>query len=340
MLLIDIPSITTLLHKTTVPGFLQQLVDVLEEDYGRWPEFAHSPRPAYHAKENGKEVGVIELMPTSDGKLYSFKYVNGHPQNTTKGLLNVVAFGCLADVNTGYPLMIAEMSVLTALRTAGASAMAAKHMANKGGKQAIIGCGAQAEFQVLAMAAVCGLTEVAYYDRDPATMQKFAANLAPYANLKLHAAKNVADAVKDCQVVTTATAAKSRTEIVPSDAVQAGVHYNGIGGDTPGKTEFSVPTLQRCKIAVQYEPQTRVEGEIQQLPKDFPVTELKDIVKGAKVRTADSDITMFDSVGYALEDFSILRLVYKLACEYRIGIDTALLPEPKDPKDLFGILNT
>ena len=67
-------------------------------------------------------VGVIELMPTSDGARYGFKYVNGHPQNTSRGLLTVTAFGVLADVETGYPLLLSELTITTALRTAAMSA--------------------------------------------------------------------------------------------------------------------------------------------------------------------------------------------------------------------------
>lgn len=73
--------------------------------------------------------GVIELMPTSDGEVYSFKYVNGHPGNATRGFQTVTGFGVLAKVDTGYPLMLAKMTLLTALRTAATSAMAARHLA-------------------------------------------------------------------------------------------------------------------------------------------------------------------------------------------------------------------
>src|SRR3977135_1130878 len=71
----------------------------------------------------------VERMRTSDGRLYSFKYVNGHPKNTAAGLLTVTAFGVLADVQTGYPLLLSELTFTTALRTAAMSALAARRMA-------------------------------------------------------------------------------------------------------------------------------------------------------------------------------------------------------------------
>lgn len=110
---------------------------------------------------------VIELTPTSDGEMYGFKYVNGYPKKTKDGLQTVSAFGLLADVTTSYPVLLSEMTLLTALRTAATSAMAAKFLAPEGAKSmAMIGNGAQSEFQSLAMQALCGITHVRLYDID------------------------------------------------------------------------------------------------------------------------------------------------------------------------------
>ena len=76
--------------------FMEALAHEIEADYRRWSDFDKCARHASHSP-----VGVIELMPTADGRLYSFKYVNGHPKNTAAGLLTVTAFGVLADVATG-----------------------------------------------------------------------------------------------------------------------------------------------------------------------------------------------------------------------------------------------
>ena len=111
--------------------------------------------------------GVIELMPTSDGAIYGFKYVNGHPKNTREGRQTVTAFGVLADVGTGYPVLLTEMTILTALRTAATSALAAKYLAPAGARSmAIIGNGAQSEFQALAFKALLGVDRLRLYDID------------------------------------------------------------------------------------------------------------------------------------------------------------------------------
>jgi ornithine cyclodeaminase len=103
---------------------LRDLADRIEADFRRWESFDKTPRLASHSR-----AGVIELMPTSDGLAYSFKYVNGHPINAFGGLQTVAAFGLLAEVSTGYPVLLTEMTLLTALRTAATSAMAARHLA-------------------------------------------------------------------------------------------------------------------------------------------------------------------------------------------------------------------
>ena len=124
-------------------------------------------------------------MPTSDGETYGFKYVNGHPSNTRKGLQTVTAFGLLADVKTGNPLLLIEMTVLTALRTAAMSAVAAKYLAPKSAKtMAMIGNGAQSEFQTLAMKSICCITTVLLYDIDPSATEKAVRNLA-HSGLKV-----------------------------------------------------------------------------------------------------------------------------------------------------------
>jgi len=160
---VSVDDMMKLVHHIGIEPMLRGLADYIEADFRRWELFDKTPRIASHSKE-----GVIELMPTSDGEVYGFKYVNGHPKNTKEGLQTVTAFGLLADVDTGYPKLLSEMTLLTALRTAASSAMAARHLAPKGARiMAMIGNGAQSEFQCLAFKAICGIDTVRLYDIDP-----------------------------------------------------------------------------------------------------------------------------------------------------------------------------
>jgi ornithine cyclodeaminase len=317
-----------------VERVLVDLADEIEADFRRWPEFDKTPRVASHS-----DVGVIELMPTSDGQTYGFKYVNGHPSNMKKGLQTVTAFGLLADVATGYPVLLSEMTILTALRTAATSAMAAKHLAPRDSRvMAMIGNGAQAEFQALAFKAICGIEEVRLYDIDPEATAKCARNLAG-RGLRVAVCKTKEDAMLGTQIVTTCTADKNYATILNDNMVGAGIHINAIGGDCPGKTELAREILLRSDIFVEYPPQTRIEGEIQQLSPDHPVTELWQVIAGATPgRTAESQITLFDSVGFAVEDFSALRYILGKLAETGLYDDLDMIADPDDPRDLFGMI--
>jgi ornithine cyclodeaminase len=280
---------------------------------------------------------VLELMPSADADWFSFKLVNGHPGNPNRGLLTVTAIGMLADVRTGYPQLISEMTVLTALRTAATSALAARLLANPGAKtMALIGTGAQGEFQALAFKACLGIRNVRYYDIDPAAMLKFARNLKG-RGVELIACKSIAEAVKDAEIVTTATAVKGSQRVLTDGFIGNGVHINAIGGDCPGKTELDPTLMGRARIFVEYLPQTRIEGDIQSLGAAGQATELWEVIAGRlSGRTDRDEITIFDSVGFAIEDYSTLRYVYEKARELGVGSDTALIPKPPNPKDLFG----
>lgn len=317
-------------------GIERVMVDLaaeIEADFRRWPLFDKTPRVASHS-----DIGVIELMPTSDGETYGFKYVNGHPSNMKRGLQTVTAFGLLADVATGYPLLLSEMTILTALRTAATSAMAAKWLAPRGSIMALIGNGAQAEFQALAFKAICGVTEVRLFDIDDTATNKCAANLAGYG-LKLIKCSTPEEAILGAQIITTVTADKTNATILTDNMVGAGVHINAVGGDCPGKTELHRDILLRAGIFVEYPPQTRIEGEIQQLPEDYPVTELWQVIAGtAKGRAAPDQITLFDSVGFAIEDFSALRYVLGKLRETGFCDQLDMIADPDDPRDLFGML--
>ena len=322
-----------------VGAFIERLAGEIEADYRRWSAFDKEARVASHSA-----VGVIELMPISDGERYSFKYVNGHPSNTAAGLLTVTAFGVLADVTTGYPLLLSELTVTTALRTAAMSALAARWMARPDARSmALIGNGAQSEFQAIAFARLLGIEELRLYDVDPCASAKLLANLQAHpdtADLRIVLAADTASAVRGADIVTTVTADKRRATILSPEMIEPGMHLNAVGGDCPGKTELHPDILRRsdAHVVVEYEPQSRIEGEVQQMPADFPVTEFARIVDGSvHARARPHDVTVFDSVGFALEDYSALRMLHALLHEHPEDarrID--LVPRLDDPKDLFG----
>ena len=331
---VSVENMMKLVHHIGIEQFMRDLAHEIEVDFKRWELFDKTPRVGSHSA-----VGVIELMPTSDGELYGFKYVNGHPKNMKEGLQTVTAFGLLADVFSGYPVLLSEMTVLTALRTAAMSAVATKHLAAKGADtMAMIGNGAQSEFQCLAQKAVNGITNIRLYDIDMAATKKCAANLAGLG-LNVTICTTPEAAIEGAQVITTATADKDMQTILTDNMVGAGVHINAIGGDCPGKTELHRDIVARSTVFVEYPPQTRIEGEIQQMDPDHPVVELWQVMTGAaKGRQSAAEVTLFDGVGFAIEDFSALRYVHTRIKGTAFYDDLDFVADPDDPRDLFGML--
>lgn len=331
---VSVQAMAKLINTLGIENVLVSLTNTLKHDFARWHEFDKSPRYAAHSPD-----GVIELMPVSDGKMFSCKYVNGHPKNTFKELQTVAAFGILSDVDSGYPIMISEMCLLTALRTAATSALVATYLAPKNSTTlTLIGNGAQSEFQALAFKAVLGITHIRLYDIDEAASQKAFNNLNN-KGLTVTICESVEEAIKGAHIITTCTADKTNATILTNDMIPQGVHINAIGGDCPGKTELDSALLERANVFVEYEPQTRVEGEIQQMSRCFTVTEFHKVINKQHLgRTCEKELTIFDGVGFASEDFSALVYIREQLIksgEYEI-LD--LITQQGDPRNLFSVL--
>jgi ornithine cyclodeaminase len=334
MLVLELQDIERLVSSIGYKEFNLKLIKTLEEDYFNWESFDKSPRIATHV-----DGGVIELMPISNDELYTFKYVNGHPKNPKENKMTVMATGQLSLTSTGEPLLFTEMTLLTAFRTAANSAMAAKYLAPKDSKVlTLIGTGAQSEFQYLAFSYIFDLEEVRYYDVDPKAMKKFAKNISKY-DIKLTPCKDASEACKGANIITTCTADKRYQTVLTKDMITQDVYINGIGGDCPGKTEIQKELVQSATIVCEFFEQCKVEGEIQQLKGDFVSTELYEVIRGEKnINVSTHGTVLFDSVGFALEDYSVLRLVYDLAKKNNIGKQMELIPQLQDVKDLFSLL--
>lgn len=339
MKIITVESLTKILDKHGFNKYLLDLMQTLRRDFGRWQSFTKMPRPAMHVPG-----GVLELMPICDNEIYyTFKYVNCHPQNPLIGQQTVVATGQLSRIDTGYPLMFSEMTILTALRTAANAALATDLMARKDSHVlALIGTGAQSEFQVKGLKVVRDIKEVRYFDIDPKAMDKFEKNMNNIG-IKIVRCHDAEEAVSGADIITTITACKANVDVVKDKWVKAGVHINALGGDTIGKTELELSILPRCRVVVEYFDQSFIEGEIQRMnheeAKKLVYAELYELVNGSKKgRTNDQEITLFDSVGIALEDYSALRLTYELAKKYNLGEERNFTPQVNDPKNLLSAL--
>jgi ornithine cyclodeaminase len=176
-------------------------------------------------------------------------------------------------------------------------------------------------------------------DRDATAKLKLNLEASRLAALEVRSCADTREAVRGADIVTTITADKRSALILTPDMIEPGMHLNAVGGDCPGKTELHADILRsaHARIVVEFEPQARIEGEIQQLDPSTRVGELADVVSG-KVpgRAAEHEVSIFDSVGFALNDFSSLRYLHRLNCESGDAEAIDLVPELDDPKDLFG----
>jgi ornithine cyclodeaminase len=331
---ISVQDMVRLVQRKGLQACIAGVADRIRHDFLRWNDFDKSARVACHS-----ETGVIELMPIADAENFAFKYVNGHPGNTRDGLPTVMAFGVLADVATGAPRLLSELTITTAIRTAAMSAIAARELGRKDSRtMALIGNGAQSEFQAIAFRDLVGIREVRLFDTDPAATAKLVRNLTGQG-LEVRVCASTAEAVRGADIVTTVTADKANATILTAEMIEPGMHINAVGGDCPGKTELHRGVLEAASVFVEFEPQSRVEGEIQQMPTDFAVTEFWEVLAGRRPGRVDrAQITVFDSVGFALEDYCALRFVRDTAAELGIGDVVDLVPQAADPKDLFGVL--
>jgi ornithine cyclodeaminase len=328
------PEMIRLVQLKGLSACIAGVASRIEREFVRWSEFDKSARVACHS-----DVGVIELMPIADKSQFAFKYVNGHPTNHRHGLPTVMAFGVLADVETGAPRLLSELTLTTAIRTAAMSALAARTLARPESRiMALIGNGAQSEFQALAFRDLVGVRELRLFDTDRAASEKLVANLVGQG-LDVSICQNIAEAVRGADIVTTVTADKTNATILMAHMIEPGMHVNAVGGDCPGKTELQAGVLEKSAVFVEFEPQSRIEGEIQQMPADFPVTEFWQVLNGQCVgRTSASQVTVFDSVGFALEDFAALAFMGETAAQLGLGEIIELVPHAADPKNLYGVL--
>jgi ornithine cyclodeaminase len=163
---------------------------------------------------------------------------------------------------------------------------------------ALIGNGAQASSRPWPFTRCWASTNCACSTSPRRPPSKLQRNLATVPGLTLRRAASVIQAVRGADIVTTATASKSHACIVTPAMLEPGMHLNAVGGDCPGKTELHPDVLRAARIVVEYAPQTRVEGEIQQLPADHPVTELWQVLAGQASASSSQICTSF-SLGRA-----------------------------------------
>lgn len=337
MLIVDIPALVTLIKNISLEKFYQMLVSYMREDFMGAQRFNQCPRVSFHHPD-----GILELMPICDNNFFSNKYVCTHKFNHEKNRYVVMGQGLWVDAHTGTPLMLTEMTLLTAIRTAAVSLMMSELMLKPDAQTiAIIGCGAQSDFQLMAHHQRFKFKNYKCFDIDAKAMQRLVSEMAD-EGVTLTPCKSAEEAVRDSDLVITVTNAQRVYPVLKKEWLKKGVHINAMGGDAPGASELDRPILLDADIiVVEYLPQTMVEGEIQQLNPDQhaqKVVEISDFLISGYPPETSKNCSIFDGVGIALLDFSCMRLVWDLCHQYNLGTHAQMLPPYKGDKNLFQYL--
>jgi len=292
---------------------------------------------SYHSPE----PGLLEWMPCHDvlGRV-TCKFVGYHPRNPeARGLPTILStIGCW-DATSGHLRVIADGTLLTALRTGAASAIATRLLAREGAVTlGLVGCGAQAVSQLHGLSRVVELRRVLIHDIDPRAASSFAHRVAP---LGLHLRPEVVpldELVREADVISTQTTVEvDHGPVFPDRNLRPWVHVNAVGSDFPGKTEVPVTLLDRALICPDFRAQAIREGECQQVAAERIGPSLADLVCAReKMAHARAEPTVFDSTGWALEDDVALELVLSHAKALGIGARVEIEWASEDPRDPYA----
>lgn len=316
------------LNKSEVESLLDMkgTLDVVEEafrQHGLRKVQMPSKLYLYYKKHNGD----LRTMPAylEEQDITGVKIVNVHPDNPAKGLPTVMALVVLNSTETGAPLAVMDGTYLTDMRTGAAGGVAVKYLARKNAKTVgLVGVGNQAKKQLLAINEVRDIDEVKVISRSEKGMLAFKDEMEKTVGCDIIVKKSVKD-VCDCDILVTTT--PSSKPVVMDEWVLDGTHINAIGADAVGKQELDSKLLRRSRIIVDDIPQASHSGEINVplsnrfIVEDDISCEIGEVIVGMrKGRRSDSDITVFDSTGLAIQDVASANLVYERALEKGVGV--------------------
>ncbi len=267
--------------------------------------------------------GDFRAMPARLGEAAGIKWVSVHTKNRAEhGLPTVMAVYVLNDPSNGFPLAVMDGTLLTALRTGAAGAVASKYLSQGSPKTiAFIGCGAQAYTLHGTHRVVFDRFESLAHDRNPSTAQQFADGVGA----------RVVDLEEAAGADIVCTATPSRTPFVQASWVRRGAHINAMGADAPGKRELTTSALDGAAVYIDDIHQATASGEIN-VPLaegDFSLSDiagtLGEVVAGRLPRPDHGVTTVFDSTGLAIQDVALARAIYEAARAQSLGRELDLV---------------
>ena len=314
-----------------------------------YPRCADAMRSALAARARGEvfqplrsilkpagAAGLMALMPSyQPGVGYGLKAINVTPGNPAIGLDTHQGVVLLSNTETGQPLAVLNASAVNEIRTAAVSAVATGLLAVPGADVlAIVGTGVQARSHLMAIAATWPLSEVRIAGSAPARTAKFAADVAPAAlaevgasDVRVTACDSVGSAVLDARIVVTATS--SATPVLESGWLAPGTHINAVGACLPHTRELDTPTVADAALFADSRESVLAESGDYLLAAaegavgpDHIRAEIGELLAGTapgQGRMNTREITIFESLGLAIEDLSAAMAAYQAARDTGAG---------------------
>ena len=286
-------------------------------------------------------MGLLEWMPIlHSGQEMLMKLVGYHPENPDKYQLpTILSSFSLYNSRTGLLKAIVDGTLVTALRTGAASALASRKMGwPESVAVGLIGCGAQAVTQLHALSRIFNFQTVYFYDTDKRSVDSFPDRCSSFGFSGDMIAAKLDDVVKNADVLCIATSVDvGAGPVFRQLGTKSHLHINAVGSDFPGKVEVPVELLRQAYVSPDCLEQAVKEGECQQLKKDEIGLPLTELLK-AEANDLQEQLTVFDSTGWALEDLVVTQLVLEYAQEHGIGEKIEIVADECDPKNPYESL--
>jgi alanine dehydrogenase len=323
-LLLNRQNVVSLLTMDDAIGTVQEAFRQLALGRVTMPQRAVVRIAAHH--------GVHLAMPAHIGgeaEALAVKVVTVYPDNPVQHKQPTI-FGLLVlhDARTGAPLAVMDAGYLTAVRTGAVSGVATRFLARTNARTVgVFGASVQAETQLLAVCAVRNIKSARVFDTDHGRARMFAEALSRRLDIEVLPVDHPREAIVGCDVIAVATSAS--TPVFDGNWLEPGQHVNAVGSHAPQARELDTTTVTRSKVVADQVEACLVEAgdliiPIQEgaIAREHIRAGLGDVVAGLKPgRESDEEITLFKSVGLALQDAATAGVVYRKALEARIGTE-------------------
>lgn len=281
--------------------------------------------------------GILLVMPATwrpgEGETGALgtKLITYYAANRDRGHPTLYASYLLLDQATGQPLALLEGTFVTGMRTGATSALAARYLARPDSRHAVcFGAGAQAAFQLRCLAAAFPIARVTVLGRDADRARRFAEAMSPLLGIDVEVGRDPRSAVREADIVTCATT--SATPVVFGADLRPGAHVDAVGAFRPTDREVDSEGVRRARVVVDtYAGALEEAGDLLiplgegAIGREHVVAELAELVTGARAgRRDDTEVTLFKSVGFALEDLAAARLAYNRARSEGVGTEVTL----------------